>query len=88
MSIMMMGRFEIIGPVESFKTLSDALRQAGYQPEDAGLRMIPTSEMELGTEETLQVLRAIESLEDLDDVQNVYHNLRISEEALATLAEE
>ncbi|MFZ6019302.1 MAG: YebC/PmpR family DNA-binding transcriptional regulator [Chloroflexota bacterium] len=82
------GTIEIIGPVESFKTLSDALRQAGYQPEDAGLRMIPTSEMELGTEETLQVLRAVESLEDLDDVQNVYHNLRISEEAMATLAEE
>jgi YebC/PmpR family DNA-binding regulatory protein len=79
------GIVEIIGPVESFKTLSDALRQAGYQPEEGGLRMIPNQEMELTTENTLQVLRSIEHLEDLDDVQNVFHNLRISEEALAAI---
>jgi len=81
------GMIEIIGPVDSFKTLSDALRQARYQLEEGGLRMIPNQEMELSTENTLQVLRSIEYLEDLDDVQNVYHNLRISEEALAVIEE-
>ncbi|MDT8897552.1 MAG: YebC/PmpR family DNA-binding transcriptional regulator [Thermanaerothrix sp.] len=78
---------EIVGPVESFKSLLDGLRGAGYQPEEAGLRMIPTQEIELGTEESLQVLRAIEALEDLDDVQNVYHNLRITDEALMAISE-
>ena len=82
------GYIEIIGPVESFKTISDALRQGKCTLEEAELRMLPTNEIDLGTEETLQVLRSVESLEELDDVQNVFHNLRISEEALASLAEE
>ncbi len=79
---------EIVGPVESFKTLSDALNDAKYSPDEGGLRMVPNQEMELGTDDTLQVLRFIEDLEELDDVQNVYHNMRISEEALAALEEE
>jgi YebC/PmpR family DNA-binding regulatory protein len=82
------GYIEIVGPVESFKTISDALRMGRYTLDEAELRMLPTSEMELGVDETLQVLRAVEALEELDDVQNVFHNLRISEEALAALAEE
>jgi YebC/PmpR family DNA-binding regulatory protein len=82
------GTIEIIGPVENFKTILDALRNGKYQVDEAELRMLPINEMELGVEDTLQVLRSIESLEDLDDVQNVYHNLRISEEALASLAED
>jgi YebC/PmpR family DNA-binding regulatory protein len=79
---------EIFAPVESFKILSDSLRAANIQPEEAELRMIPNQEMELGVDGTLQALRTIENLEDLDDVQNVYSNLRISEEALATLEAE
>jgi transcriptional/translational regulatory protein YebC/TACO1 len=31
------------------------------------------------------VLRAIENLEELDDVQSVFHNLKISDEALEAL---
>lgn len=76
---------EIIGPVEAFKTLSDRLRVAKIQPEEAALRLLPNQEMELGVDETLQVMRTIDALEELDDVQNVYSNLRISEEALAAL---
>lgn len=82
------GYIEIIGPVETFKTISDALRGGKYKLEEAELRMLPTNEMDLGVEETLQVLRSVEGLEELDDVQNVFHNLRISEEALASLAED
>jgi YebC/PmpR family DNA-binding regulatory protein len=76
---------EIIAPVESFKILSDRLRAAGIQPEEAGLRMIPNQEMELSIEGTLQVMRAIEGLEELDDIQAVYSNLHISDEAMAAL---
>jgi len=81
------GTIEITGPVDIFKTLSDALRQARFTPEEAGLRMIPNNEIELDVESTLQVLKCLDNLEELDDVQNVYHNLRITEEALAALEE-
>ena len=79
---------EIIAPSENFKILSDRLRAASIPIEEAELRMLPNQDLELGVEETMQVLRMIENLEDLDDVQNVFSNLRISEEVMATLEAE
>jgi YebC/PmpR family DNA-binding regulatory protein len=79
------GMIEITGPVESFKIIADALHKAKVQPEEAGLRMHPKQEIELGPEDTVQVLKALETIEDLDDVQNVYSNLKVSDEALAAL---
>jgi YebC/PmpR family DNA-binding regulatory protein len=79
---------EIVGPVESFKAIADLLHKAKVNPEDAGLRMVPKQEMELDVNDALQVLKVIESLEEMDDVQNVYSNLKMSEEALAALEAE
>jgi YebC/PmpR family DNA-binding regulatory protein len=79
---------EIIGPVEAFKKISDALKKAGVSPDDAELRLIAKQDLELPVDQTLSVLRAIESLEELDDVQNVFHNLKISDEAWAALEAE
>ncbi len=79
------GSIEIIGPVDSFKNIADRLHAAGVQPDEAGLRMLPKQEMELGVDETMQVMKALESIEELDDVQNVFSNLKVSEEALAAL---
>lgn len=79
---------EIIGPVEAFKKISDALKKADVTPDDAGLRMISKQDMELPVDHTLSVLRVIEALEELDDVANVFNNLKISDEALAALEAE
>jgi len=79
---------EIFGPVEAFKKISDALKAAGVSPDEAGLRMIAKQDIELDKDATLSVLKAIESLEEVDDVQNVFHNLKISDEALAALEAE
>ena len=38
---------EIVGPVEAFKKISDALKKAGVSPDDAGLRMIAKQDTEL-----------------------------------------
>lgn len=76
---------EIFAPVEAFKILSDRLRAGNIKPEEAELRMLPNQELELDKDSTLKAMRAIESLEDLDDVQNVFSNLKISDEALAVL---
>ena len=82
------GVIEIVGPVTSFKEISDALNAANVAPEDAGLRMEPKQEMALDVTDTLQVLKVIENLEELDDVQNIYHNMNISDEAMAALEAE
>ena len=70
---------------DSFKTISDQLRLAGIEVEEAGLRMVPNQELELDNEPTLKVMKVIDLLEDLDDVQDVYSNLRISDDAMAML---
>jgi YebC/PmpR family DNA-binding regulatory protein len=82
------GMVEITGPVDTFKTIADHLHAASVTPEDAGLRMVPKQEMELDTNDTLQVMKVIEDIEEMDDVQNVYSNLKMSEDALAALAAE
>ena len=79
---------EVYAAVENFKILSDAFRKAKITLDEAELRMIPTQEMELTVDQTLQVLRAVDSLEELDDVQNVFHNMRISDEAMEALEAE
>jgi YebC/PmpR family DNA-binding regulatory protein len=79
------GWVEIVGPVEAFKDITDALKSLKIVPEEAELRMSPTNETELDDGDTVQVLKMIEALEELDDVQSVYSNLAISESALAQL---
>lgn len=76
---------EIFAPVEAFKSVSDKLRAAGVQLEEAELRMEPTNMMELSPDETVRVMRTVEELEELDDVQKVYSNLQISDAALAAM---
>jgi YebC/PmpR family DNA-binding regulatory protein len=77
---------EIFGEVAVFKEVSDRLKGARIEPEEAELRYIPNNEMALSDEQTMQVLRVVENLEDLDDVQDVYSNLAISESLMAQLA--
>ena len=76
---------EIKAPVDAFKKLRDGLHHAHIHPEEAALRMVANQEIELDVDKTIQVLRTIEILEDLDDIQNVYTNLRITDEALAAM---
>lgn len=76
---------EIYGPVESFKTIADALHAAKVHPEEAGLRMVAKQEVELNVESTLKFMKMVEAIEELDDVQDVFHNVKISDEALAAL---
>jgi YebC/PmpR family DNA-binding regulatory protein len=80
------GQVEVTGPVESFKKIGDALKKAGIKVDDAGLRMQAKQELELGPDESVQLMRMVEALEELDDVQSTAYNLKISDEALAKLA--
>lgn len=82
------GIIEMTGPVEAFKTLGDALKAVHVTPEEGGLRLQAKNEIDLDVEQTAQVMRVIEFIEELDDVQNVYHNVTLSEEFLATLEAE
>jgi len=82
------GYIEIVGAAEIFKDLQDSLVNAGLKIEDAGLRMIPKQEVELDPDQTLAVLRIINALEESDDVQNVYTNLKYTDEDLEKLEDD
>jgi len=76
---------EIIGPIESFKAINDALEAIGVRADEASLQLRPTTTVELSPEHTLQVMRVIEGIEELDDVQHVYSALQVTDEAVALL---
>ncbi|HET7011291.1 MAG TPA: YebC/PmpR family DNA-binding transcriptional regulator [Anaerolineales bacterium] len=76
---------EIIAPVEAFKALGDVLRGLGIKTDEAGLRMLPNTTVELPPDQAIQVMRVIESIEEMDDVQHVFSTLHVSDEAVALL---
>ena len=79
------GVVEIIGEVDNFKAINDEIEAAKIETDEAGLRMFPKNEIDLNPSDTAQVLRVVEALEELEDVQNVYSNLRITDEAIQEL---
>ena len=79
------GTIEVIGPAETFKDIANRLHAAGVRPDEAGLRMIPKQELELDLDQTVHVMRSLEAIEELDDVQEVFSNLKMSEQALAAI---
>jgi YebC/PmpR family DNA-binding regulatory protein len=76
---------EIFAPVETFKEINDLLEERGILLDEAALKMIPNTRIQLPPEKTLQVMRVIESLEECDDVQEVFSNLEITDEAVELL---
>jgi YebC/PmpR family DNA-binding regulatory protein len=65
--------------------IREGLAGRGLHIDEAELSQVPKTLMTLAEKETLQVMGMIEALEELDDVQQVYSNLDISEEILATV---
>ena len=53
--------------------------------QEAEVKMIPSTTVDLDAETAPKLLRLIDMLEDCDDVQNVYHNGEISDEVAAML---
>lgn len=76
---------EIFAPVEFFKKISDLLESHEINADEASLRMVPNSRIQLPPDKTIQVMRIIENLEECDDVQEVFSNLDITDEAVELL---
>jgi YebC/PmpR family DNA-binding regulatory protein len=70
---------------EDFGSVSRKLGELGIEPEESGLKRIPSETKKLDVESAKKVLKFIETLEDDDDIQNVYHNLEITDELAAAI---
>ena len=70
----------------STASIRHALEEAGIAVESSDLTMLPTSTVELDSVEAAKgVLRLIDALDDHDDVQDVYANMDIPDDVLASL---
>ncbi|MEM6346136.1 MAG: YebC/PmpR family DNA-binding transcriptional regulator [Bacteroidota bacterium] len=54
---------------------------------ESSLNRIPTTTVALGVDQARSVMKLIDVIEDDDDVQQVFHNMEMSEELAAALAE-
>ena len=66
--------------------VSQALSDAGFEPDEAKLIFRPNTTLSLGQDEAATVLNLLSTLEELDDVSNVYHNLELTDELVAQFA--
>ena len=76
------GSVDVITTQEDFLTVKDALVEAGYNPDNAEITMVASTQADLDVATAEKVLRLIDVLEDLDDVQNVYTNANFTAEIM------
>lgn len=77
------GTVVISTPRELLFAVEQALRDAGYEIDEAELRWEAKNESVLEVEKALTNMRLMSELEDLDDVQAVASNLQITDEIIA-----
>ena len=73
------GMTEVITPFESYFSVLQALKDAGFEPEMDEIVQRASTEVELDEETSEKVMRMVDALEDLDDVQNVFTNASFAE---------
>ena len=71
---------EVTTDPDDFETVLNALSEAGFESEEAGIQKVADTTVMLDNEKTGKVLRLIERIEDNDDVQDVYTNLEIPDD--------
>ncbi|MEM7032832.1 MAG: YebC/PmpR family DNA-binding transcriptional regulator [Chloroflexota bacterium] len=76
---------EVFTPPTELHAVMKALEDEGAKVSEATLAQFAQNEIEIGVKETLSIMTLVDLLEDLDDVDKVYSNLKISDEALASL---
>lgn len=76
---------EVLTEPSDFEVVRDAMRAAGFEPENAELTMRASTSAELDVNAASSMIKLLDMLEDIDDVQNVYSNADISADVLAEL---
>lgn len=75
---------EIFTTPEDFQTVRQALEGRGIKLESAEITLVPQTTISLDEKQALQNMNLISNLEELDDVQQVYSNLDITDELMAS----
>lgn len=79
------GSIDVHTAFEDFLNIKDAMKDAGLEPANAEVTMLPSTSVPLDKEGAEKVMALVDMLEDLDDVQAVYSNADIPDDVLAEL---
>ena len=79
------GSLSVITAWEDLATVRQALEEEELTPEDAQVTMIAATTVPVDADGAEKIMGLVDALEDLDDVQNVYTNVDIPDEVLASL---
>jgi YebC/PmpR family DNA-binding regulatory protein len=79
------GSIEVTTAWEDFYSVKSAMEEAGLVPESGEVTLIASTTVPVDAEGAETLMGLVEALEELDDVQNVYTNVDIPDEVLASL---
>jgi YebC/PmpR family DNA-binding regulatory protein len=79
------GSIELTTAWEELGVVRTALEAAGFVADDAEVTMLAATTVPVDAAGAEQLMGMVDALEDLDDVQNVYTNVEIPDEVLASL---
>ncbi len=71
--------FEIYTTPENYEAVSEAIKKAGIEPQNAEVSMIPQNYIKLEGDDAKKMLKLYEAIDDNEDVQNIYANFDIDE---------
>ena len=76
------GFYEITTDPSQVGAVADRLKSAGFEPEEAEVKNLAKTLVDVDVEVGKKVVRLIDALEDNDDVQNVYTNANLTAEMM------
>lgn len=79
--------FEVICQPTDLNAVKEALEAEGMEIEEAGQEFRASVHSNLDVEGAKKMMKLIDALEDSDDVQNVYTNMELSDDVVASLDE-
>ncbi len=77
--------FQVISEATDMVAVRTALQDAGIDYDSADVEFVPSMEIPVDKDAAVKVLHLADALEDLDDVQNVFTNVDVPDDVLATL---
>jgi len=77
--------FEILSEAGDVVAVRTSLQEAGIDYDSAESSFVASVQVPVDVDGARKVFRLVEALEDSDDVQNVYTNVDVSDEVLASL---
>jgi len=72
--------YEVVCDPTRFQTVQEALQKAGIVADEADVKQLAKTQVDVTVEVGKKVMRLIDALDNNDDVQNVYTNANITEE--------